>query len=92
MKQSAAGTAMTNRKRMQQQELPFWEDFKPGWKGKRYLLCTDGVWHLILEIHPNLMADSQCCSDTTVVLPVPEFDTSSPTCPDCVRLQFPPAK
>lgn len=99
MKLTVGSTGRTNRSpqvtttRMKQQELPFGEDFKPGWKGKRYLLCTDGTWHLVLEIHPGLIADSQCCSDTTVVLPVPTLDAGSPMCPDCVSLQFPsPAK
>lgn len=91
MKQTAVSTAPMNR-RMVQQDLPFGEDFRPGWTGKRYLLCTDGVWHLILAIHPNLMADSQCCSDTTVVLPVPDSVADAPMCQECAKLHFPPAK
>lgn len=93
MKQTAESTAVMNRK-MVQQELPF-EDYEapvePGWRGKRYLLCSDGLWHLVLEVHPNLMADTQCCADANVVLPVPSGD-ASPMCETCVKLHFAPKK
>lgn len=89
MKQTAVSTEMTNRK-MVQQELPF-ENFRPGWQGKRYLLCTDGYWHLTLGILDGLVADTQCCADARVVLPVPEGSTA-PTCETCVQLQFNPKK
>lgn len=71
---------------MQQQDLPFGESFGPGWTGKRYLLCTDGKWHLTIGILPGLVADTQCGEDTKVILPVPEQATE-PMCPTCVQLQ-----
>lgn len=85
MKQTAASTATTSRK-MVQQELPF-ENFEPGWQGKRYLLCTDGQWHLVLRILPGLVADTQCCEDAHVVLPPPN-GTVEPMCSQCTSLHF----
>lgn len=78
--------------KMRQQELPFGENFGPGWQGKRYLFCTDGVWHLTLAIRDGLIADTQCGVDAKVVLPVPENDPGSLMCKECVALHFPPMK
>ena len=94
MKQTAASTVPTNH-RMVQQDLPFSENFVPGWSGKRYLLCSDGAWHLVLEIRDGMVVDTQCCADATLVYPVPEGDDRRvhlPMCKECVALHFPPAK
>lgn len=69
--------------------LPFDQTLAPGWTGKRYLLCTDGAWHLVVAIRDNMVADTQCCEDVQVVLPVPDHDTS-PMCGQCTSLQFGP--
>jgi hypothetical protein len=78
-------------KRMQQQELPFEEPLQPGWQGKRYLLCNDGQWHLVLRILDGDMADTQCCADVEVILP-PASGSREPMCQECVRLHFAPKK
>lgn len=80
---------MTSHRKMQQQELPFEEPLQPGWAGKRYLLCTDGQWHLILRILDGDMADTQCCADVEVVLPPPDGSREA-MCPECVKLHFAP--
>ncbi len=84
MPRSAGSTATINPKKMVQQELPF-EQFGPGWRGKRYLFCSDGLWHTTLEIGADLRAETQCCADAFVVLPVPDGSTA-PTCEECSRL------
>jgi hypothetical protein len=72
-----------------QLDLPFDPDAVfVGWKGKRYLLCTDDQWHLVLEIRDEGVADTQCCENVQVVLPVPEGQGDSPMCQTCVKLQF----
>lgn len=74
---------------MLQQELPFDEPLRPGWKGRRYLLCSDGLWHLVLFIHDAEMADTQCCADVYVRLPPPS-DSREPMCETCTKLHFAP--
>lgn len=90
MKPTAASMGMTNPK-MVQQELPFEEHLEPGWQGKRYLLCTDGKWHLVTRILPGNVADTQCCEDAQVVLPVPT-GSDAPMCSTCTSLHFNPKK
>lgn len=77
--------------RMIQQELPFEEPLQAGWQGKRYLLCSDGQWHLVLRILDGDMADTQCCEDVEVILPPPD-DSKEPMCTECTKLQFAPKK
>lgn len=72
---------------MVQQDLPFEAPLQPGWRGKRYLLCTDGKWHLVLSILDDGRADTQCCEDTHVSLPLPDA-SQEPMCETCVKLQF----
>jgi len=91
MKQTAGSTGAMNPSRMQQQELPFEEQLRPGWQGKRYLLCTDGVWHLALRILAGGVVDTQCCADAQAILPPPEGSTEQ-MCQDCVKLHFAPKK
>lgn len=62
------------------------ERFEPGWQGKRYLICSDNKWHLVLAIHEGLVGDTQCCEDVTV-LPLSSAN-SQPMCETCVQLQF----
>ena len=90
MNRTAASMATTNRK-MVQQELPFDEQLEPGWQGKRYLLCTDGKWHLVTRILPGNVADTQCCEDAQVILPVPT-GSSELMCETCTSLHFNPKK
>jgi len=82
----AESLEMMNRK-MVQQDLPFERPLEPGWQGKRYLLCSDGVWHLVLGIRDGNVADTQCCEDVDVQLPLPEGSTE-PMCETCVKLHF----
>lgn len=77
--------------KMQQQELPFDERLQAGWAGKRYLLCTDGVWHLALRILDGNVVDTQCCADAQAILPLPD-GSQEPMCQECVKLQFAPKK
>jgi hypothetical protein len=67
-----------------QLQLPLGE-FVPGWKGKRYLLCSDGVWHLVLEIRADYVAETQCGADVTVAQQ--EEHSQHPMCSDCAAIQ-----
>lgn len=87
MKRTAANTATTNPDPRQLQ-LPFEEPHEPGWKGKRYLLCDDGVWHLVLAILDGYVADTQCCANVHIVKPTPDNDQNHSMCPECSKLQF----
>lgn len=69
-----------------QLSLPFEEPIGPGWKGKRYLLCSDGVWHLVLDIMEDGRANTQCCADAFIV-PQPQVSTAG-MCAECTQLQF----
>ena len=72
-----------------QMNLPFDpEGIAIGWRGKRYLLCSDGVWHLVLEIREGLVADTQCCENVKVVLPRPDAPEALPPCNICATLQY----
>lgn len=69
-----------------QLELSF-PGFKPGWTGWRYLLCTDGTWHLVTAILDEMVADTLCCSDTAVQTPLPS-NGHHPMCQECSKLHF----
>lgn len=62
-------------------------DIAPGFVGKRYGLCTDGSWHLVLTVHESGTADVQCSADATLVYPQPT-DNDLPMCKECVELHF----
>lgn len=91
MKRTAGDTEAMSPSRMQQQELPFEESLQPGWQGKRYLLCTDGVWHLALRILDGNVVDTQCCAGVEAILPPPEGSRER-MCDECVKLHFAPKK
>jgi len=74
---------------MQQVELPFEAQFKPGWVGYRYLRCDDGQWHLVLSISSNGAADTQCCANVVLDEHPTEDASQYPMCEDCTALQFP---
>lgn len=57
----------------------------PGWKGKRYGLCTDSQWHLILEILLNGIVDTLCCADVQLVDEI-KGKEDSPMCEECMKL------
>ncbi len=88
MKRSAESTELMNRKMTQ---MDLFADPRPGWEGKRYLLCTDGQWHLVTRVLAGNVADTQCCEDTQVVLPVPSGATE-PMCSTCTQLHFAPKR
>lgn len=63
------------------------ENLLPGFKGKRYGLCSDGMWHLVLRILPDGRVDTQCAADAFVEQPQPSGSTT-PMCQECSALQF----
>lgn len=73
-----------------QLNLPFEEQIGPGWVGKRYLLCSDNTWHLVLDIMGDGRVNTQCCADAFLV-PQPECSNAS-MCNECSQLQFAPKK
>lgn len=90
MRQPTTGNTQLISK-MQQQELPFEAPLRAGWAGKRYLLCSDTQWHLVLSILDGARADTQCCADVAVVLPQPDGSREL-MCSECVALHFAPKK
>ena len=68
-----------------QLSLPFEEPVLPGWTGKQYMFCNDGLWHLVLSVREEMVADTQCCEDVRL-LDTNEKD--APICPTCAQLQF----
>jgi hypothetical protein len=78
--------------KMKQMPLPFDQEFVPGWKGARYLKCTDGKWHLVLEIREGRVADTQCCEDVRLHESPTSDEGNFPMCEVCVSLQFPEKK
>lgn len=67
-----------------QLQLPLGE-FVPGWHGKRYLLCSDGVWHLVLEVGAEYRAETQCGAD--VMVAQQEERSNHPLCQECAAIQ-----
>lgn len=80
------------KRRMQQVELPFDAQFSPGWTGRRYLKCSDGLWHLVMAIYEDRVADTQCCADVTIADSPTIGAGACPMCMTCADLQFPDAK
>lgn len=72
-----------------QLKLPLGE-FVPGWKGKRCLLCTDGKWHVVLEIRKGYQAETQCAEDTKVAQQ--EDKSEHPMCELCATLAWKPRR
>jgi hypothetical protein len=68
----------------QQLQLPLGE-FVPGWKGARYLLCSDGAWHLVLEIRAEYVAETQCGADAAIAQQ--EEHSNHPMCQECAAIQ-----
>lgn len=61
----------------------------PGFKGRVYGVCEDNVWHLILKIHGDGMADVQCSTNAYISKTQPPSENSViPMCKDCVLLHF----
>ncbi len=59
------------------------QELVPGFKGKRYALCNDGLHHLILAVTADGTIDTQCCADVELA------DGDSPTlCTTCWEIQF----
>jgi hypothetical protein len=75
--------------KMKQLPLPFDSEFVPGWKGNRYLRCSDNQWHLVLEIREGGVADTQCCEDVKISDQPTTDARGLPMCETCVNLQFP---
>lgn len=63
----------------------------PGYEGKRYGKCSDGVWHLVLKIYADGMTDTLCAVDVTVAQPQPTNDISI-MCDECIELHLGKAK
>lgn len=57
----------------------------PGWKGKRYWACSDGQWHLILEILMSGIVDTLCGADVTLRDDT-EHNADDPMCEECLKL------
>lgn len=68
------------------------DELTEGWQGKRYLLCSDLRWHLVLEIREGMVADTQCCEDVHVIQPQPESPNSNPLCETCAKIHFATSK
>jgi len=63
--------------------------FVPGYVGKRYGVCDDKQWHLILKIYEDGMTDVICSENVRVVQPQPPTEGNDyPMCKDCVNLHF----
>lgn len=63
--------------------------FIPGYEGRRYGVCDDKAWHLILKIHDCGMTDVLCSENVRVVQPQPPTESSDfPMCKLCVNLHF----
>lgn len=45
------------------------QELVPGFVGKRYALCSDGLSHLILAVLDNGTVDTQCCEDVQLAKP-----------------------
>lgn len=71
--------------------VPLWQqaaqEMAPGFVGKRYGLCTDNTWHLVLRVYESNTADVQCSADATLVYPQPS-GSDAPMCRECVNLHF----
>jgi len=72
---------------MKQMPLPFDGKFVEGWKGSRYLKCTDDQWHLVLEIREGRVADTQCCENVKIHERPTSSEDNFPMCQECVKLQ-----
>lgn len=59
----------------------------PGYEGKRYGMCSDGLWHLVMKIYADGMTDTLCAVDVTVVQPQPTNDISI-MCDECVEIHL----
>jgi hypothetical protein len=63
--------------------------FVPGYSGKRYGVCDDKIWHLVLKVYDDGMTDVQCSENVRVVQPQPPTeDNDFPMCEKCVLLHF----
>lgn len=78
--------------KMKQLPLPFEGAFVEGWKGKRYLKCDDGMWHLVFEIREGRTAETQCCEDVRVAVNPTSSEGNFPMCQVCTELQYPEKK
>lgn len=65
--------------------LPFDDEYVDGWEGYRYLLCDDGMWHLVLKVYKARVVDTQCSADARIVKQVQR--TGASMCPTCTAIQ-----
>lgn len=65
--------------------LPFDAEFVAGWEGYRYLMCDDGLWHLVLKVYAARVVDTQCSADARLIKQVPHSDAAM--CPECTAIQ-----
>ena len=63
--------------------------FIPGYVGKRYGVCDDSQWHLVMKVYEDGMTDVLCSDNVRVVMPQPPSENSTlPMCKECVKLHF----
>ena len=67
-----------------QLKLPY-TDLQPGWKGWKWLLCSDSHWHLVSAIQSGYVADTLCAEDLRVV--TQENPNNHPMCKGCCEVQ-----
>lgn len=63
--------------------------FVAGYVGKRYGVCDDNVWHLVMKVYDDGMTDVLCSENVRVIQPQPPSENNNlPMCKDCVNLHF----
>lgn len=67
-----------------QLKLPY-TDLQPGWKGWKWLLCSDNKWHLVTAIYDEYVANTLCADDLKVAEQVNPND--HPMCNTCCEVQ-----
>jgi hypothetical protein len=61
----------------------------PGFTGKRYWVCDDQQWHLVMKVYDGGMTDVLCSENVQVLQPQPDTrNADPPMCKVCVELHF----
>ena len=68
---------------------PFVREPFPGFVGKRYWVCNDKQWHLVMQVYDDGMTDVLCSENVQVLQPQPNTTNDDlPMCKTCVELHF----
>jgi len=61
----------------------------PGFTGKRYWICDDSQYHLVMKVYEDGMTDVLCSENIRVLQPQPaDPGGKTPMCKACVALHF----